>query len=67
MAKYDYRCRDCDMWIEVEYSIHQEEEPVIPCDSCGEPMRKVFSNPGIVLKGRGWYSKPDSEGPLQPW
>lgn len=66
MAKYDYICRPCDMWIEIERSILEEEEAVL-CDACGEPMRKVYSPPGVVLKGRGWYSKPDNQEPTQPW
>jgi putative FmdB family regulatory protein len=67
MAKHDYRCRECDMWIEVERSILEEDDEAVLCDSCGEPMRKVYTPPGIVLRGRGWYKNPDSQEPHQPW
>lgn len=54
MAKYDYHCRECLEWYEVERSIHAVEEPV-SCVKCEQPMRRVYGPVGTVLKGDGFY------------
>ena len=59
MPKYDYRCRTCETWEEVERSIHSDDQPV-PCPTCQKDMQKVYGPVGIVLKGKGFY-KTDKE------
>lgn len=59
MAKYDYHCRDCNTWEEVERSIHDIEEAV-PCPKCETSMRRVYGPVGVVLKGPGFH-KTDSQ------
>jgi putative FmdB family regulatory protein len=54
MAKYDYHCRGCNSYEEVERSIHAEEE-IINCPKCGTAMRKVYGPINVSLKGSGFY------------
>lgn len=54
MAKYDYHCRGCNTYEEVERSIHAEEE-IINCPKCSTAMRKVYGPIGVILKGNGFY------------
>jgi putative FmdB family regulatory protein len=55
MPKYEFMCVDCGTHIEYEMSIVHDTIPL--CSRCKEPMRKVFTIPGIVFKGTGWASK----------
>ena len=50
MPKYEYACKSCGERIEVKQSF--VDDALTDCPSCGGPLRKVFSSPGIVLKGR---------------
>lgn len=54
MAKYDYRCRACETYHEVERSIH-EEEIEVPCPKCNTVLVRVYGPIGVVLKGQGFY------------
>ena len=54
---YEYRCAHCDRTFDVVQSFH--DDPLTECPTCGKPVRKVFGNVGIVLKGSGFY-KTDS-------
>lgn len=54
MAKYDYHCRGCNTYEEVERSIHAEEQ-IIHCPKCNTAMRKVYGPIGVVLKGPGFH------------
>ena len=66
MARYEFACTDpaCDYTVEVEGSItdpvpdgpdfhlspdHAEYYPM--------PVRRVFTAPGVILRGSGWASK----------
>ena len=60
MPTYEYACTSCGQHLEVVQSF--TDEPLTTCPSCGSPLRKVFGNIGIVLKGSGFY-KTDSRGP----
>lgn len=63
MARYDYHCRGCNSYEEVERSIHAEEE-IIRCPKCNTAMRKVYGPIGVVLKGPGFH-KTDSRSTVQ--
>ena len=52
MPKYDYACFQCDTQFEYELSINHNK-PF--CDNCGYVMIQVYSAPGIVFKGSGFY------------
>lgn len=63
MATYDYHCRECHEWAEVERSIHDMEEAV-PCPKCTQEMRRVYGPIGVVLKGSGFH-KTDSRNSVK--
>jgi putative FmdB family regulatory protein len=54
MAKYDYHCRGCNSYEEVERSIHAEEE-IINCPKCNTSMRKVYGPINYSFKGTGFH------------
>lgn len=70
MPKYEYACKSCGEHIEVVQSFTDDSLTV--CPSCDGPLRKVFGNIGVVLKGSGFYKtdnrtstgtrKPDGKG-----
>jgi putative FmdB family regulatory protein len=54
---YEYRCEHCDRTFDIVQSFH--DDALTACPTCGNPVRKVFGNVGIVFKGSGFY-KTDS-------
>ena len=52
MPKYDFACINCDIQIEAEFSIHDNQR--VECDKCGNAMAKVYTAPGAIFKGGGW-------------
>ncbi|MBS5449847.1 MAG: hypothetical protein KHZ24_01335 [Coriobacteriia bacterium] len=54
MARYDYRCPNCDVVFEVSHGMM--EHPVVTCPTCGTVAQRVFDPSGIVLKGSGFYN-----------
>ena len=54
MARYDYRCPQCDKVFEVSHGMR--EHPVVTCPDCGATCARVFDPSGIVLKGSGFYN-----------
>lgn len=63
MPTYEYACPSCGEHLEVVQSF--SDEPLTTCPHCGGPLRKVFGNIGIVLKGSGFYkndSRPATKG-----
>jgi len=60
MPTYEYACTECGRHLEVVQSF--SDDPLTTCPTCGAPLRKVFGNIGIVLKGSGFY-KTDSRTP----
>ena len=63
MPKYEYACKSCGERIEVKQSF--TDDALTECPSCGGVLRKVFSSPGIVLKGPGFY-RTDHRSPYRP-
>jgi len=57
MPTYEYACTECGQHLEVVQSF--SDDSLTTCPACGGPLRKVFGNIGIVLKGSGFY-KTDS-------
>ncbi len=63
MPKYEYACKSCGEHIEVKQSF--VDDPLTECPTCGGVLRKVFSSPGIVLRGPGFY-RTDHRSPYRP-
>jgi putative FmdB family regulatory protein len=64
---YEYQCDTCSYKFEVKQSI--KDDPIVACERCGKPVRRLISSSGIMFKGSGWYvtdysnkMKPPSEG-----
>lgn len=55
---YDYRCPMCNMTWELELSM---EHDLVRCNDCGTQANRIFSAPGVVFKGSGFYTN-DSKG-----
>lgn len=53
MARYDYHCRKCHAWYEIERSIHDPEES-LSCPDCFSTLRRVYGPVGVQFKGSGW-------------
>ncbi|MHB1711608.1 MAG: FmdB family zinc ribbon protein [Acidimicrobiales bacterium] len=53
MPTYEYRCADCDKTFDVVQAFH--DDALTECPTCGNPVRKVFGNVGVVFKGSGFY------------
>ena len=55
MASYEYKCEDDSSTITISRGMTEEE--IIPyCDSCNEPMVRVYSAPPVKFNGSGFYS-----------
>ena len=63
MPKYEYACKSCGERIEVKQSF--TDDALTECPACGGVLRKVFSSPGIVLRGPGFY-RTDHRSPYRP-
>ncbi|NPV47331.1 MAG: hypothetical protein HPY69_10250 [Armatimonadetes bacterium] len=53
MPTYEYNCTKCGHTFEVRQSF--SEAPVTKCVSCSGKVRKVFSPPAIIFKGKGFH------------
>ena len=55
MARYDYRCENCDTTFEVQHSIH--EDALTTHEACGGPLRRLIGNPSVHFAGgRNFFS-----------
>jgi len=64
MPKYEYACRSCGEHLEAVQSF--ADAPLTECPSCGGPLRKVFSPPGIAFKGSGFYRTDNRKRRTEP-
>lgn len=53
MPTYEYRCEHCDQTYDVFQSF--ADDALTECPTCGNPVRKVYGNVGVVFKGSGFY------------
>lgn len=53
MPKYQYRCADCGVELEVFQKFTDDAMTV--CPECKGNLRKVFNAVGVVFKGSGFY------------
>ena len=54
MPTYEYRCNKCMSYIQVSRSYNETETDVI-CPKCNLKSSRIYSAPGIVFKGTGFY------------
>jgi putative FmdB family regulatory protein len=54
MANYEYKCIDCNIYVEVSKPMTQADTVEL-CEKCGEAMVKQYSPFGIQFKGSGFY------------
>lgn len=59
MPTYQYRCKDCDIDLEVVQKF--TDDTLTECPSCDGELRKIFNAVGVVFKGSGFYRN-DSRG-----
>lgn len=71
MPIYEYLCEGCSYKFEVKQSM--KDEPLVTCERCGKPVKRLISSPAIMFKGSGWYVtdysdklKPPSNGEQTP-
>jgi putative FmdB family regulatory protein len=57
LPTYEYACTACGHRLEAVQRF--SDDPLTECPECEAPLRKVYGNVGIVLKGSGFY-KTDS-------
>ena len=55
VATYEYKCSTDDSITTVTRGMTEDE--IIPyCDSCNEPMARVYNAPPVKFNGSGFYS-----------
>lgn len=52
MPTYEYQCKTCKVTIDFERSFGEDREP----SCCGETMTRLWSSPGVIFNGSGFYS-----------
>jgi putative FmdB family regulatory protein len=52
MPVYDYKCSKCSTSLEFQRNFGEDREP----SCCGEIMQRVWSSPGVLFNGSGFYS-----------
>jgi len=50
---YEYHCEYCEQTFDVFQSF--QDDALTACPTCGNPVRKVYGNVGVVFKGSGFY------------
>ena len=53
MPMYEYRCPICNTQMELELSMDHD---LVRCTDCGAQANRIYSVPGLVFKGKGFYS-----------
>ena len=52
MPIYEYRCPLCNTQMELELSMDHD---LVRCTDCGAQANRIYSVPGLVFKGKGFY------------
>ena len=52
MPTYEYRCPLCNLQMELELPM---EHDLVRCQDCGAQANRIYSAPGLVFKGKGFY------------
>lgn len=54
MPRYEFRCDQCNQHIELDLPVEQATQSQ-RCPHCGNPLKRVFSVPGIRFVGPGFH------------
>jgi putative FmdB family regulatory protein len=54
MPAYDFKCKKCDVVIEVKRA--SSDASPVPCPECGDEMKQVFHPVGVHFKGSGFHN-----------
>jgi putative FmdB family regulatory protein len=57
---YEYQCDDCGDSFEIMQKM--SEDPLVRCEKCGGPLRKVLHPVAIHFKGSGFYTTDYGKG-----
>jgi len=57
---YEYQCEDCGASFEAFQKM--SEDPLVECEKCGGPLRKVLHPVAIHFKGSGFYTTDYGKG-----
>ena len=60
MPIYEYQCDDCGASFEAFQKM--SDDPMVECEKCGGPLRKVFHPVAIHFKGSGFYTTDYGKG-----
>ena len=55
MAIYEFVCEECKILKEERRLMKDRNDPC-PCPKCGKNMDRLIGNPGLVFKGKGFYT-----------
>jgi putative FmdB family regulatory protein len=55
MPTYEYKCAECDHYLEEFQGIN--DAPLQTCPVCGGPLKRILSGgAGVIYKGSGFYT-----------
>jgi putative FmdB family regulatory protein len=57
---YEYQCDDCGDSFEIMQKM--SDDPLVKCEKCGGPLRKVLHPVAIHFKGSGFYTTDYGKG-----
>jgi putative FmdB family regulatory protein len=57
---YEYQCDDCGASFEAFQKM--SDDPLVECEKCGGPLRKVLHPVAIHFKGSGFYTTDYGKG-----
>ena len=60
MPIYEYLCEDCGSSFEIMQKM--ADDPLVECEKCGGPLRKVLHPVAIHFKGSGFYTTDYGKG-----
>ncbi len=60
MPIYEYQCDDCSASFEAFQKM--SDDPLVECEACGGPLRKVLHPVAIHFKGSGFYTTDYGKG-----
>ncbi len=60
MPIYEYQCDDCGASFEAFQKM--SDDPLVECEKCGGPLRKVLHPVAIHFKGSGFYTTDYGKG-----
>lgn len=56
MPVYEFQCIECITNGSITASMNEEVK--MTCPRCSKDMTRIYSAPGLILKGGGWGGKP---------